>query len=174
MPSTRRHKSTRISCTFVCHKSRHVFVLRTAYSLAQWLNFHSLSTVYKVSYSACISFMFSRWRCYFAVYSFWTSKRQSTSPSTWMRTWKHRWRLELLQAMRCWMTYSGSFWWYSRVIYQRMKRTNFVTSVIPCQCTVDGIYAYEWEHSSVSKQKLLVTTNGLSECLHRQTSDQVL
>jgi hypothetical protein len=26
-----------ISCTFACHKSKHVCVMRTAYSLAQWL-----------------------------------------------------------------------------------------------------------------------------------------
>ena len=30
------------------------------------------------------------------------------------------------------------------------------------------------EHSSVSKQKRLVTTDGFSKCFHRQTSDQVL
>ena len=30
-----------ISCTFACHnKSKHVCAFRTAYSLAQWLNFH--------------------------------------------------------------------------------------------------------------------------------------
>jgi len=33
-----------ISCTFACHnKSKHVCALRTAYSLAQWLNFYTLS-----------------------------------------------------------------------------------------------------------------------------------
>lgn len=36
-----------ISCMFACHnKSRHVCALRTAYSLAQWLNFHVLSLQY--------------------------------------------------------------------------------------------------------------------------------
>jgi len=36
-----------ISCTFACHNmSRHVCALRTAYSLAQWLNFHILSLQY--------------------------------------------------------------------------------------------------------------------------------
>jgi hypothetical protein len=33
-----------ISCTFACHKkSKHVCALRTAYSLAQWLNYYTLS-----------------------------------------------------------------------------------------------------------------------------------
>ena len=71
-----------ISCTFACHyKSRHVCALRTAYSLAQWLHFYILS-LYAVSYSACISFMFSIRRGCFVVNSSSTSKRQSTSPST--------------------------------------------------------------------------------------------
>jgi hypothetical protein len=36
-----------ISCTFACHnKSKHVCALRTAYSLAQWLNFYILSLQY--------------------------------------------------------------------------------------------------------------------------------
>jgi hypothetical protein len=36
-----------ISCTFACHnKSKHVCALRTAYTLAQWLNFYMLSTEY--------------------------------------------------------------------------------------------------------------------------------
>ena len=47
MPSTRRHKSTRHQLTFACHKkSRHVYALRTAYSLAQRLNFYILSLQY--------------------------------------------------------------------------------------------------------------------------------
>jgi hypothetical protein len=30
-----------LGCTFACHdKSKHICALRTAYSLAQWLNFH--------------------------------------------------------------------------------------------------------------------------------------
>jgi len=32
-----------ISCMFACHKSKHVCALRTAYSLAQWLNYYILS-----------------------------------------------------------------------------------------------------------------------------------
>jgi len=28
-----------ITCTFACHKSKHVCALRTVYSLAQWLNY---------------------------------------------------------------------------------------------------------------------------------------
>ena len=36
-----------ISFTFACHnKSKHVCALRTAYSLAQWLNFYTLSVQY--------------------------------------------------------------------------------------------------------------------------------
>jgi len=35
-----------ISCTFACHKSKHVCALRTAHSLAQWLKFHILSLQY--------------------------------------------------------------------------------------------------------------------------------
>ena len=36
-----------ISCTFACHsKSRHVCVLLSAYSLAQWLNVYTLSLQY--------------------------------------------------------------------------------------------------------------------------------
>ena len=36
-----------INCTFACHnKFRHVCALRTAYSLAQWLNFYTLSLQY--------------------------------------------------------------------------------------------------------------------------------
>lgn len=36
-----------ISCTFTCHnKFKHVCALRTAYSLAQWLNFYILSLRY--------------------------------------------------------------------------------------------------------------------------------
>jgi hypothetical protein len=36
-----------ISCTFACHnKSKYVGVLRSAYSLAQWLNFNILSLQY--------------------------------------------------------------------------------------------------------------------------------
>jgi len=32
-----------ISCTFTCRKSKHVCALRTAYTLAQGLNFHILT-----------------------------------------------------------------------------------------------------------------------------------
>jgi len=32
-----------LSCTVTCHKSKRICALRTAYSLAQWLNFHILS-----------------------------------------------------------------------------------------------------------------------------------
>jgi hypothetical protein len=35
-----------ITCTFACHKSKHVCALRTAYSLAQWLNYYVLSLQY--------------------------------------------------------------------------------------------------------------------------------
>lgn len=36
-----------ISCTFACHnKSRHVCAMRTAYSLAQWLDYYILSLQY--------------------------------------------------------------------------------------------------------------------------------
>jgi len=35
-----------ITCTFACHKSKHVCALRTAYSLAQWLNYYILSLQY--------------------------------------------------------------------------------------------------------------------------------
>ena len=36
-----------INCTFACHnKFRHVCALRTAYSLAQWLNFYTLILQY--------------------------------------------------------------------------------------------------------------------------------
>jgi len=35
-----------ISCTFACHKSKYVCALRTAYSLAQWLNYYILSQQY--------------------------------------------------------------------------------------------------------------------------------
>jgi len=36
-----------ISCMFTCHnKSKHVCALRTAYTLAQWLNFHILTLQY--------------------------------------------------------------------------------------------------------------------------------
>jgi len=36
-----------ISCTFTCHnKSKHFCALRTAYTLAQWLNFHILTLQY--------------------------------------------------------------------------------------------------------------------------------
>ena len=48
--------------------------------------------------------MFSRWQCYSVVHSSSKSKRQSTSPSTWMATSNHRWRLGLLQATWCWIT----------------------------------------------------------------------
>ena len=47
MPSTSRHILQGISSTFACHnKFRHVCALRTAYSLAQWLNFHILNLQY--------------------------------------------------------------------------------------------------------------------------------
>jgi len=35
-----------ISFTFACHKSKHVCALRTAYSLAQWLNYYIVSLQY--------------------------------------------------------------------------------------------------------------------------------
>ena len=35
-----------ISCTFACHKSKHVCAWRTAYLLAQWLNYYILSLQY--------------------------------------------------------------------------------------------------------------------------------
>jgi len=36
-----------ISCTFACHnKSKHVCALRSAYSIAQWLHFYTLSLQY--------------------------------------------------------------------------------------------------------------------------------
>ena len=50
-----------IRCTFACHnKSKHVCALRTAYSLAQWLNYYMLSLQYAVPTSAWLSLMFSR------------------------------------------------------------------------------------------------------------------
>ena len=143
MSSTRRHKSARHQL-HVCMSQQ----VQTCLCIADCLFIstvatllHSYSTVRKMSYSACISLMFSRWRGCFAAHSSSTSKRQSTSPSTWMTTSNHRWRLELLQAMWCWMTYSGSFWWHSKAIYRKMKCTNLVTRIKPRQCTVDGIYA---------------------------------
>jgi len=36
-----------ISSTFTCNKSKHVCALRTAYSLADWLNFHILTLQYE-------------------------------------------------------------------------------------------------------------------------------
>ena len=91
-----------ISCTFACHKFRHVCAMQTAYSLAQWLNFHNLN----LQYAKCPTQPAYH---YFVVHSNSTSRRQSTSPSTWMRTSNNICRLELLQAMWYWMTYSGSF-----------------------------------------------------------------
>ena len=35
-----------ISCTFACHKSKHVCALRIAYSVVQWLHFYALSLQY--------------------------------------------------------------------------------------------------------------------------------
>ena len=35
-----------ITCTFACHKSKHVCALRTAYSLPQWLNYYILILQY--------------------------------------------------------------------------------------------------------------------------------
>jgi hypothetical protein len=35
-----------IHCTFACHKSKRVCALRTAYSLAQWLNYYIVSLQY--------------------------------------------------------------------------------------------------------------------------------
>jgi len=40
-------KLSTISCTFACHnKSKHVCALRTAYSVAQWLHFYTVSLQY--------------------------------------------------------------------------------------------------------------------------------
>ena len=143
MASTRRHNSTGHQLhvcmsqqvqTFLCIADG-LFISTVATLL------HSYSTVRKMSYSACISLMFSGWRGCFDANSSSTSMRQSTSPSTWMTILNHRWRLELPQAMWSWMTYSGSFCWHSKAIYKKMKCTNLVTRIIPCQCTVDDIYA---------------------------------
>jgi len=38
-----------LSCTFACHRYKHVCTMRTAYSLAQWLNFLILSLQYALS-----------------------------------------------------------------------------------------------------------------------------
>jgi len=67
-----------ISCTFACrNKSRHVCALRTAYSLAQWLNFYIFSLQYaKCPTQVCISLMFSRWQGCFVVHSSSTSNRK--------------------------------------------------------------------------------------------------
>jgi hypothetical protein len=35
-----------ISCTFACHKSKNICALRTSYSLAQWLDYYTLSLQY--------------------------------------------------------------------------------------------------------------------------------
>ena len=99
-----------ISCTFAYHnKLRHVCALRTVYSLAQWLNFQILNLQYAKCPTQTAYHWYFRWQGYSVAHSSSTSKRQSTSPSTWMATSNHGWRLGLLQAMWCWMTYSGSY-----------------------------------------------------------------
>jgi len=143
MPSSRRHNSTGHQL-HVCMSQQ----IQTCLCIADGLFIstvatllHSYCTVRKMSYSACISLMFSRWRDFFDAHSYSTSKRQSMSPSIWMTTSNHRWRLELLQAMWCLMNYSGSLKLNSSTLCRKMKCTNLVNRVVPCQCTLDGIYA---------------------------------
>jgi len=112
-----------ISCTFACqNKSWHVCSTKSAL-----LSLHIIDIFQMTGLLRHTLFL--------------TSKRQSISPPTWKITSNYRWRLELLQVMWCWMTYSVSFWWHSRIIYRRLKCTNLVTRSIPCQSTLDGIYA---------------------------------
>ena len=79
----------RISCTFACHKSRHVCALRTAYSLVQWLNFY----IFSLQYAKCPQPAYHS--CFpddgvTSSYVLPASKRQSSSPSTRMKTSNHR------------------------------------------------------------------------------------
>jgi len=59
---------------------------------------HSWCAVCNVSYSACISLMFSRWQGCFVVHSSSTNMTQNTSPTTWMRTSNMKWSLDLLRS----------------------------------------------------------------------------
>ena len=45
-PSIADTNLSAISCTFACHKSKHVCALRSAYSVAQWLHFYTISLKY--------------------------------------------------------------------------------------------------------------------------------
>ena len=161
-----------VSCRFTSHKFRHDCALRMAYSLAQCLNFHVLSLQYAKgpslpAYHWCFpddgvtSPYILLQRARFKV----RLRLPEWGPQTTVEDW-------LLQAMWCSLTCSGSFCWYSRVVFQRMKCTKLVTRGTTCQYTVDGIY--EWEHLSVSKQKHWSQLMDLaSACIHK-TSDQVL
>ena len=74
-----------ISCTFACHKFKHACALQSAYSISQWLRFHILSPVYKVSASTYMSLMFFRCGRYWNTSTSSTSRGQNTSAYCWMR-----------------------------------------------------------------------------------------
>ena len=66
-----------ISCTFACHNmSKHVCILRSDYSLAQYLNFHLLvSSTQSARFSLGVINVFQTWDLLRRVY-FLTSRRQ--------------------------------------------------------------------------------------------------
>ena len=84
----------RISCTFACHRYKHVCALRTASSLAQWLNFYTLSVQYaKCPPQPAFIDVFLLWsllpRTYFL------NEQEIKYVSTY-----RKWRMEILQVMR--------------------------------------------------------------------------
>jgi len=140
MPSTPRHKSTRHQLHVCISHVQTCLALPTAYSLVQWLNFYILS----LRYAKCPT-QPAYHRCFpddgvASTYIF--LQRSRDKVRLLLPEWglKPQVKTENSSGLWCWMNNSGSFWWHSRLIYQRMKCTNLFTRVIVCQCTVDGTY----------------------------------
>ena len=176
MPSTRRHKSARHQL-HVCMSQQVQTCLCIADSLfistvATLL--HSYSTVRKMSYSACILLMFSRWRV--------------ASPHILLQQARDKVRLHLPE----WRPQTtGEYWNFFRpcgvewltVVHSGDIQEQYIKEWSartwwPASYPVTVLWPvythYEWENASVSKQRKLVTPHGFSKCLHRQTIVQVL
>jgi len=157
-----------ISCTFACHKkSRHVCVLRMAYSLSQWLNLYILS----LQFANCPNQPAYHW-CFpdggfKSSYILLQRARDKGlhlpewRPQTTGEDWNFSWSCDIQ-----WTTVIHSADIQEKYMQEWIARTRFPASY-PVSLLWTVYTHHESEHSIVSKQKRLVTSNGFTECLHR-------
>ena len=169
MSSTSRHISTKHQLQVLCNKKfRQVCALRTAYSLAQWLNFHTLNLQYaKCPTQPAYYWCFPDDRVTSSCIFLQRAEDVNENLKTHLKTGTSSGHMVL-----------NDLQWFILVTFKSIISKNEVHELGESRHPVNVLWTvythHEWEHSSVSKQKRKVTTDGFSECLHRQTSDQVL